>query len=67
MYVLSLLDVGATSIFETAWEEGVTCYDAASITAARETNAVLVTEDGGMADHAPQSVTVREAGELLED
>lgn len=67
MYVLSLSDIGATTVFDTAWGEGVTYYDAAYITAARDTNAILVTEDGGMADSAPQSVTVRTTEELLED
>lgn len=67
MVVLSLSDVGATTVFEMALEEGVTYYDAAYITAALETNTVLVTEDGGMADHAPEPVSVTTAAELLEE
>lgn len=67
MAVLSLSDVGAPTVFETAWEEGVTYYDAAYITAALETNTMLVTEDRGMADHTPEAVSVATAAELLEE
>lgn len=66
MVVLSLSDLGATSVFETAWDEGVTYYDGAYITAAQAMNATLVTEDRGMADHTPESVSVATAEELLE-
>jgi predicted nucleic acid-binding protein len=67
MIVLSLSDVGATTVFDTAWDEGVTYYDAAYITAAQETNAMLVTEDGGMADHASEAVSVATAEEILKE
>ena len=66
MVVLSLSEVGATTVFETAWDEGVTYYDAGYITAAQATDATLVTEDGGMADHTPESVSVTTAEEILE-
>lgn len=66
MVVLSLSEVGATTVFETAWDEGVTYYDAAYITAAQATDATLVTEDDGMADHTPESVSVATAEEALE-
>lgn len=65
MVVLALADIGATTVCETAWEEGVTYYDAAYITAARATNTVLVTEDGGMADYTPEQVSVTTVAELL--
>ncbi|WP_227357582.1 type II toxin-antitoxin system VapC family toxin [Haladaptatus salinisoli] len=67
MLVLSLSDVGATTVFDMAWDEGVTYYDAAYITAAKETNTLLVTEDGGMADHAPETVSVATAEEIVEE
>ena len=65
MRVLSVDDVGATRIFETAWDEGVTYYDAAYITAAIELEATLVTEDGGRADHASEAVSTTTALEVL--
>lgn len=43
----------------------MTYYDAAYITAARATNTVLVTEDGGLADHTPEPVSVTTVAELL--
>lgn len=66
MVVCSLSDLGATAVFETAWDEGVTYYDGAYITAAQAMSATLVTEDTGMADHTPESVSVTTVEELLE-
>jgi predicted nucleic acid-binding protein len=65
MNVVSLSEIGATTVFETAWNEGVTYYDGAYLAAAQELNATLVTEDGGMADHAPNSVTVTTVEDVL--
>lgn len=65
MTVVELSDIGATVVFEIAWNEGVTYYDAAYLGAARELNATLVTEDGGMADHASDSVTVTTVPDIL--
>jgi predicted nucleic acid-binding protein len=65
MVVVSLTEVGATMVFETAWDEGVTYYDAAYLAAAQELNATLVTEDGGMADHAPDSLAVTTVDALV--
>lgn len=67
MRVVSLAEIGATTVFEMAWDEGVTYYDGAYLAAAKELDAVLVTEDGGMADHAPNSVAVATAEDLLEE
>lgn len=42
-----------------------TYYDGAYLAAAQELGATLVTEDGGMADHAPDSVAVTTVVEML--
>lgn len=67
MTVVSLSEIGATVVFEMAWNEGVTYYDGAYLAAAQELNAMLVTEDRGMADHAPDSVTVTAVPDILEE
>lgn len=67
MTVVSLSEIGATMVFEMAWNEGVTYYDGAYLTAAQELNAMLVTEDRGMADHAPDSVAVTAVPDILEE
>jgi predicted nucleic acid-binding protein len=65
MEVVSLAEIGAPSVFETAWDEGVTYFDAAYLAAAQELSATLVTEDGGMANHAPDAVTVATVDDIL--
>lgn len=65
MVVVSLSEVEATAVFDMAWNEGVTYYDGAYLAAAQELSATLVTEDGGMADHAPDSVTVTTVADML--
>jgi predicted nucleic acid-binding protein len=65
MNVVSLSEIGATAVFETAWDEGVTYYDGTYLAAAQELRATLVTEDGGMADHAPDSVAVTTVADIL--
>lgn len=67
MNVLSLPEIGATEVFETAWDEGVTYSDAVYIAAAKETGTTLVTEDGGMVDHTPESVSVTDVEDILQD
>lgn len=65
MAVVSLSEIGATTVFETVWDEGDTYYDGVYLAAAQELNATLVTEDSRMADHAPDSMTVATAKEIL--
>ncbi len=65
MNVVTLPEVGAATVFETAWNEGVTYYVGAYLAATQELSATLVTEDGGMADHASDSVDVTTAEEII--
>lgn len=65
MEVLSLSEIGDVAVFDVAWDEGITYYDAAYTAAAQETGAILVTEDRGMADHVPASMDVVTASEIL--
>lgn len=65
MNVVTLPEVGAATVFETEWNEGVTYYDGAYLAGAQQQSATLVTEDGGMADHAPDSVTVTTVEDIV--
>jgi predicted nucleic acid-binding protein len=58
--VLSLQDAGGIAhVYETAWTTSLTVYDAGHVAAAAATERTLVTTDGGIHDHAPADVAVR--------
>lgn len=67
MTVLTLTDVGPTEVYEAAWDYGMTYYDAAYIEAARQREATLVSEDGGIHTNSPDSVTVVRVSDLLDE
>lgn len=66
MNVLISDDLNLQAVYETAWDTGLTAYDASYIIGAYDTDAMLVTDDGGIHDQAPDDISLMGVSEVLE-